>query len=150
MADNLPAPEHTHPDCLFCKIVAGEIPAIKVFEDERVLAFMDINPINEGHILIVTRNHADSLLDADPVDMQVVAVVAQGLAQILRRVVEPEGLNLIQNNGRAAGQVIDHFHVHLIPRKKGDKLAALNDWAVEPGDPEAIAALAEKLKAHIG
>ncbi len=150
MADDSGATQAAQYDCLFCKIVAGEIPSIKVYEDERVLAFMDINPVNDGHLLIVPKRHADSLLDIDTEDLQMVVVVAQGLARILRRVIEPDGLNLLQNNGRAAGQLINHFHLHVIPRKKDDALSGLNEWPVEPGDMDAITELAEKIKAHIG
>lgn len=138
------------PDCLFCKIAAGQIPAVKVYEDDRILAFMDINPINDGHLLVIPRHHADGLLDIAEEDLQRVALVAQGLARIIRREFKPEGLNIVQSNGQAAGQIVPHFHLHLIPRKPEDRLTKLMNWGLEPGDMDKINEVAKKIKSRIG
>lgn len=137
------------PDCLFCKLAAGQIPSTKIYEDDRVLAFMDINPINEGHMLVIPRYHADGLLDIGEEDLQRVVLVVQGLARIVRRELKPDGLNIIQSNGQAAGQVIPHFHMHVIPRLKEDRLSKLMDWGMEPGDMDAITKLAERIRSRI-
>ena len=134
-------------ECIFCKIVAGEIPSIKVYEDERVIAFMDINPLGEGHLLIIPRKHADTVLDIDPEDLKAVALAAQKVAQGIKWGLGSPGLNLIQSNGRLAGQVVNHFHLHLIPRWPDDVMAKAMNWELTPGDPEQIEETAKKIKA---
>lgn len=136
-------------ECIFCKIVAGEIPSIRVYEDERVIAFMDINPLGEGHLLVIPRRHADTVLDIDPEDLKAVALAAQRLARGIKWGLHPAGLNLIQSNGRLAGQVINHFHLHLIPRWPEDALAQAMNWELTPGDPEQIKEAAKKIKAAL-
>jgi len=136
-------------DCIFCKILAGEIPAIKVFEDERVLAFMDINPINEGHTLVIPRRHAPTIFDIEIEDLNAIMAAAKRLAQAIKLSLDPPGLNLVQSNGRVASQIIDHFHLHLVPRWPEDKLAAAMNWKLQPGDMDQIKAAAEKIKARL-
>lgn len=133
-------------DCLFCKIVAGEIPSIKVYEDSRVVAFMDINPINQGHLLVIPRNHAATIYDIEPEDLTAVYSAAQRLARALKKALDQPGLNLIQSNGRAASQVVDHFHLHLIPRWPDDAFAQVMNWNLTPGDMDQIKDTAEKIK----
>ncbi len=133
-------------DCIFCQIIAGRIPATKVFDDDRVLAFMDINPLNPGHLLIIPRRHSPTIYDVEPTDLAAVFAAAQRLARAIKKALDPPGLNLVQSNNRVAGQIIDHFHLHLIPRWPNDSLSALMDWRLEPGDPAAIQDTARKIK----
>ncbi|HWI71784.1 MAG TPA: HIT family protein [Baekduia sp.] len=136
----------TDPECLFCKIVAGEIPATIVASDERTVSFMDINPATRGHALVVPRNHARDLLEIDPEDLAAVAQGAQRLAKTARATLEPDGINLINSCGAAAWQTVFHFHVHVIPRYEGDPLRL--PWVPGPGDMDKIAATGELLKEH--
>jgi len=109
-------------DCIFCKIIKGDLPALKIYEDRRALAFLDINPINKGHALVVPKDHYDSLAEL-PVDLlKELIVVVQRLITPVTEVVGADGFNLGLNNGQAAGQIIHHVHFHIIPRFKGDNL----------------------------
>ncbi len=134
-------------DCVFCKIVSGEIPSTRVYEDARTVAFMDINPLNDGHCLVVTRAHAATLFDAQDADLQAVIATARRVATALREALKPEGLNMLQANGAAAFQSVPHFHLHLIPRWTGDGKGF--DWKLVPGDRERIQAAAEKIRAAL-
>ena len=132
------------PNCLFCKIVAGEIPGQIVAEDEHTVAFMDINPATRGHTLVIPRRHAANLLEIAPEDLAATLVAAQGVA---RRVVErlgADGVNLLNSCGSAAWQTVYHFHVHVIPRYSDDPLRL--PWTPAAGDPEEIAAAAQQLR----
>jgi histidine triad (HIT) family protein len=133
------------PDCLFCKIVAGELPASIVDEDERTVAFMDINPATPGHALVVPRRHARDLLEIEPAELQAVALAAQRLARNAGERLGATGVNLINSCGEAAWQTVFHFHVHVIPRYADDPLKL--PWVPSPGDPEQIATAAGKLRA---
>ena len=136
----------TDSQCIFCKIVAGEIPSTKVFEDGEVLSFMDINPVGRGHLLVIPKNHYSTVFDIPEGDLNAVFKTAQRIAQALKETLEMPGLNLIQSNGRAASQVIDHFHLHLIPRWPGDGLSKSMDWELKPGDMGEISGLAERIR----
>ena len=126
------------PDCLFCKIVAGEIPATVVREDERTIAFMDINPATRGHVLVIPRTHAQDLLAVSPEDLQACAVAAQDIAGRVRDRLGAAGVNLLNSCGEAAWQTVFHFHIHVIPRYAGDPLKL--PWVPHSGDMEEIAA----------
>ena len=132
------------PDCLFCKIVAGEIPATRVHEDERTVAFMDINPATRGHVLVVPREHTRDLLSIDPEDLAAVATAAQKLAKVMPDRLGAEGVNLLNSCGRPAWQTVFHFHMHVIPRYAGDPLRL--PWTPEPGDRDEIAEAARALE----
>ena len=134
--------------CLFCKIVAGEIPSTKVFEDERVLAFMDINPINDGHLLVIPKKHAADIFEIDPDDLSVVMRTVQKVARAQQVALKMPGVNILQSNGRVASQIIDHFHVHLIPRWPQDNFSRI-DWEMIPGNMEKIQKTAEKIKGNL-
>jgi histidine triad (HIT) family protein len=138
----------TSPDCIFCKIVAGTIPCFKLYEDEATLAFLDINPANLGHSLVVTRNHARTLMEAPDDDLARVLPVARRLAAAVQTVLRPDGINLLQANGPGAAQSVPHFHLHVLPRRMGDELKM--NWGLVPGDMAALAALAERLRAALG
>jgi histidine triad (HIT) family protein len=131
------------PDCIFCKIVAGEIPATIVYEDERTIAFMDINPATRGHALVIPRAHSADLLSVDREDLVAVAVASQRLAGRAKERLQADGVNLVNSCGAVAWQTIFHFHMHVIPRYEGDPLRL--PWVPAPGDPEAIAAAAQEL-----
>ncbi len=133
------------PDCLFCKIVAGEIPATRVYEDERTIAFMDINPGTRGHLLVIPREHAKDLIEIDPEDLAAVAKAAKIMAERVKERLEADGVNLINSCGSQAWQTVFHFHMHVIPRYSGDPLRL--PWHPEPGDRDEIAATAERLTA---
>lgn len=130
-------------DCLFCKILAGEIPATIVGEDERTVAIMDINPATRGHVLVIPRRHAADLLEIEIEDLAACAAAAQGLAQLMTERLDADGVNLVNSCGRDAWQTVFHFHLHVIPRYAGDPLRL--PWTPEPGDRDAIAAAAAAL-----
>ena len=133
------------PDCLFCKIVAGEIPATRVREDERTIAFMDINPATRGHLLVIPREHSADLTDVPAEDLAACAAAAQALAIRAKERLDADGVNLLNSCGRAAWQTVFHFHLHVIPRYTGDPLRL--PWHPAPGDRDEIAAAAERLTA---
>ena len=132
------------PDCLFCKIVSGEIPATRVAEDDRTVAFMDINPATRGHVLVVPREHANDLLAIDPEDLAAVAKTAQRVAATMPDRLGADGVNLLNSCGRDAWQTVFHFHMHVIPRYAADPLRL--PWTPEPGDRDEIAAAARDLE----
>jgi histidine triad (HIT) family protein len=125
------------PDCLFCKIVAGEIPATRVREDERTIAFMDINPATRGHLLVVPREHTVDLTEVGADDLAACMAAARELAIRAKERLGADGVNLLNSCGRAAWQTVFHFHVHVIPRYTGDPLRL--PWLPEPGDRDEIA-----------
>jgi histidine triad (HIT) family protein len=131
------------PDCLFCKIVAGELPATLVREDERTVAFMDINPATRGHMVVVPREHTKDLLEIADDDLAACAAAARDLAALVSDRLEADGVNLLNSCGRAAWQTVFHFHVHVIPRYDADPLRL--PWTPGPGDRDEIAAAAAEL-----
>jgi histidine triad (HIT) family protein len=135
-------------DCVFCKIRDGELPSMRVHEDDRTLTIMDINPVNSGHCLVIVKAHAPTLWDADPADLQAAIAAAQTVATALRTAVKPDGLNMLQANGAAAFQSVPHFHLHLIPRWHNDGKGF--DWSLVPGDRAQIQAIGERLREAIG
>jgi histidine triad (HIT) family protein len=137
----------TDTDCVFCKIVAGQMPCFKLLEDDNALAIMDIYPANDGHCLVLTKEHYPTLFD---ISDEAFAAVSRSIIRVARAVnqaLSPVGLNLIQANGPGAQQSVRHFHVHVLPHKLGDQLKL--NWGVKPGDSETIAALAEKIRARL-
>jgi histidine triad (HIT) family protein len=131
------------PNCIFCNIVAGELPATIVDEDQRTIAFMDVNPANRGHALVVPREHSADLLSVDRDDLIAVTLAAQRLAGRAKERLGADGVNLVNSCGAVAWQSVFHFHVHVIPRYEGDPLRL--PWVPAPGDPEEIAAAAQEL-----
>ncbi len=132
------------PDCLFCKIVAGEIPSTRVDEDERTVAFMDINPATRGHALVIPREHYADLREVSAEDLAAAAVAAQRLATRAIDRLGADGVNLLNSCGSAAWQTVFHFHVHVIPRYDTDPLRL--PWTPEPGDGDEIAAAGAQLR----
>jgi histidine triad (HIT) family protein len=132
------------PDCIFCKIVAGEIPAAIIDQDERTVAFMDISPATRGHLLVVPRRHARNLLEIEPDDLQATILTAQRMASRAVERLDADGVNLLNSCGRAAWQTVFHFHVHVIPRYEGDPLRL--PWTPSEGNMEEIEAAAAALR----
>src|SRR6476661_8179215 len=133
-------------DCIFCKIVAGELPATKVHEDDRTIAFMDIAPWTRGHTLVIPKAHAADLGEIGEDDLAAVAATARRIALRQKERLGAEGVNLLNAFGAAAWQTVFHFHVHVIPRYADDPLRL--PWVPSPGDPEQIAAVAQELDAR--
>jgi histidine triad (HIT) family protein len=107
-------------DCIFCRIIRGELPSSRVDEGPRHLAIMDINPIAPGHLLVLSRAHSATLTEAEPEDVRACVEAARRIAQALLSATGAQGFNLIQNNGACAGQAVAHLHFHLIPRRTAD------------------------------
>jgi histidine triad (HIT) family protein len=133
------------PDCLFCKIVAGDLPATVVDSDDRTVSFMDINPATRGHMLVIPRDHARDLLALDAEDLDACMRAAQRLARRAMDRLDADGVNLLNSCGPAAWQTVFHFHVHVVPRYDDDPLEL--PWTPKPGDEEAIKGAAEALRA---
>ncbi len=132
-------------DCIFCKIVAGELPATKVDEDERTVSFMDIAPATRGHALVIPRTHATDLLSIDAEDLAACSAAAQRLATRAIERLGADGVNLLNACGAPAWQTVFHFHLHVIPRYHDDPLRL--PWVPGPGDADAIAAAGKELAA---
>ena len=132
------------PDCIFCRIIAGELPAQIIDQDERTVTFMDINPATRGHALVIPRQHAKNLLEVGQEDLQAVALAVQALAARMSERLGADGVNVLNSCGAAAWQTVFHFHIHVIPRYHDDPLSL--PWIPQPGDPEEIAAAAEALR----
>jgi histidine triad (HIT) family protein len=137
----------TDPDCIFCKIIAGEIPSFKIYEDSETFAFMDINPANEGHALVIPREHARDLYSVSDTAIAATVKTAKRIAAAVDKTLNPEGLNLLQCNGPAAAQSVMHFHMHVLPRRDGDDLKL--NWGLEAGDMDAIDRLAVRLRNNL-
>jgi len=140
----------THPTdgtCIFCKIVAGQIPCFKLLEDTNTIAFMDINPVNPGHALSVAKGHWPTVDVIPPEILGEVARTAQKVARAVFKELKPHGVNLLQANGEGAGQSVPHLHIHIMPRVEGDDVNL--NWAQRPGDMAAIKAVYERLKAAL-
>jgi histidine triad (HIT) family protein len=135
-------------DCLFCGIVAGDVPGQVVDSDEHTVAFMDINPATRGHALVVARRHSADLMEVSDEDLAYTMLAARRLARRIRDTLEPDGFNILNSCGSAAWQTVFHFHLHVIPRYAGDPLKL--PWVPGPGDADEIAAVAEQLRGEDG
>lgn len=135
-------------DCVFCKIVAGQIPSTKVHEDELTLAFMDIGEVNPGHVLVAVKPHVDNIYGLNDTLAAAVFRTAARVARAVEKAYAPEGMTLYQANGAAAGQTVFHFHLHLVPRCAEDGLRLT--WPVKNPPREQLEANAAKLRAAMG
>ena len=135
-------------DCLFCKIVNGEIPCTKIYENDMVLSFMDISPMNDGHMLVIPKNHGSTILELPEKDFLAVMSATQKVAQAVKNALNPDGINILQLNGEAANQVVPHLHVHIVPRWSGDGLT-VSKWVPVQGDMEQISQFADKIRKNI-
>ncbi|HEY1289023.1 MAG TPA: HIT family protein [Burkholderiales bacterium] len=134
-------------DCVFCKIVAKQIPATVVHEDEHTLAFMDIGQVNPGHVLVAVKKHAENIFALDEAQAAAVFRAAARVARAIRSAFEPQGLSVYQANGAAAGQTVMHLHLHLVPRHDGDGMALT--WPVKNPPREKLAEYAQKIRAKL-
>ncbi len=130
-------------ECIFCKIVKGDIPCAKVFEDDKVLSFLDISPANKGHALIVTKNHYETLLDIPDEDLNDLMIKARKIARAMSSALGSEGFNVLMNNKKVAGQLVPHAHVHIIPRFNGDGIEL--NWKTKKYDDKEIDEYKEKI-----
>ena len=137
---------HSVDDCIFCRVIAGDAPGYIIHEDELTFAFLDIFPTVPGHTLIVTREHFADVLEAKPEAIGAVAANSVALGRAVKAVTGCQGLGVFQLNGKAAGQTVFHYHMHLIPRNEGESLTI---HSRTPGDPDALAAIAERLRATL-
>jgi histidine triad (HIT) family protein len=131
-------------DCIFCKIRDGDAPSMKIYEDARTMVIMDINPLTSGHCLVLTKTHAATIWDAEPEDLAAAMATAKTVAMALRQALKPDGLNVLQANGAAAFQSVNHFHLHLIPRWNNDGKGF--DWKVVPGHRDQIMKNGERMR----
>lgn len=132
-------------DCLFCKIIAGTIPSLKVYEDETTWAFLDIHPVNLGHTLVVPKRHSRNILEIYESDLAAIAFTAKKVSRALTDT-GVTGVNVMMNNEASAGQVIFHAHCHVIPRREGD---GFSHWRGAPQTPEAMEAIRAELAAKM-
>jgi len=135
-------------DCIFCKIVAGVIPCTKLFEDDKVLSFMDISPLNKGHLLVIPKEHYETILDIPPELYGLMALLVCKIAKAVGASLEPHGMNVMQLNGEAGNQVVPHLHMHLVPRWFNDKLTICS-WEPVTGDRAEITLAADEIKSKI-
>jgi histidine triad (HIT) family protein len=134
--------------CVFCRIVAKEIPATVVHEDEHTLAFMDIGQVNPGHVLVALKKHAENIFALEDAQAAAVFRASAKVARAIRSAFEPQGLSVYQANGAAAGQTVFHLHIHLVPRYEGDGMALT--WPVKNPPREKIVEYAEKIRTKLG
>ena len=134
-------------DCVFCKMVAGQIPVAKVFEDDVVLAFLDIGPVSDGHTLVIPRQHFERLHDCPPDLFGQFGSRLGRIAKAVASAMNSEGYNVLCNNGRAAGQLVDHLHFHIIPRNSGDGI--FNRWPAYKYQEGKIEEVANKIRANL-
>lgn len=133
-------------NCIFCKILAGEIPSTAVYEDDDFKAILDVNPAARGHVIILPKNHAANIYELPDEDASKIMIVAKKIATAIEKAYHCDGVNILQNNGEAAGQTVFHLHVHVIPRFKGDTVNI--GW--KQGDmPEDLDAICKEIRAQL-
>jgi histidine triad (HIT) family protein len=133
--------------CVFCKMVAGEIPVAKVYEDEAVFAFLDIGPLSDGHTLVIPKQHCSSVHECSPEVLAQVAARLGTVAKAVAKTTGADGYNVLCNNGRAAGQVVEHLHFHIIPRKTGD--GVFTEWRASQYEQGRIEDLAGRIRKNL-
>jgi len=134
-------------DCIFCKIVEGKIPAAKIYEDNRIISFLDIMPANKGHCLVVPKNHAQTLVEMSDEDLVATLKAAKKVASALSLSFGNGSFNIVMNNGKEAGQIVNHAHIHIIPRFQKDRLRI--KWSHLKYEGNEIKEYAEKIKKFI-
>ena len=138
---------HLDEDCIFCKILRGEVPCFKVFEDDDILAFMDINPIAEGHALVIPKHHSKDILESPSQWVGKTFAGAKRIAEAVHEMLKSDGINIVQANGPGAKLSVLHLHVHIIPRTLDDGLTM--NWELVLGDMDDISRLAERIAANM-
>jgi histidine triad (HIT) family protein len=132
---------------VFCRIVAGQLPSTRIYEDDRVLAFMDINPITPGHALVIVKAHRENLFEMDEEECVAAMRAAKKVSDAVRATLKPDGLNLFQANGLVAFQTVFHFHIHVLPRYTGDPIQPpIGLLSGRAGDPEEIRKNGERIR----
>lgn len=134
-------------DCIFCKIANGEIPSATVYEDSICRVILDVNPANKGHALIIPKEHFDIIYSMDAETAAKIFTIATEVAKAQKAELNPDGLNILQNNGEAAGQTVFHFHMHLVPRYIKDNVTMT--WIPGKADTEELSALSKALRKRI-
>jgi histidine triad (HIT) family protein len=135
-------------ECVFCKIVAGEIPAVKVLDEDKVFAFMDINPASRGHMLVIPKIHAENIFEISEDDLAAVTSAVRRCAAAAKEALKAEGITVLQLNGKASDQLVPHLHVHIMPRWEDDGLTVSN-WEMKPGDMDELQDVADNVKEHL-
>ena len=134
-------------DCIFCKLANGEIPTNALYEDDIVKVIFDANPAAKGHVLILPKEHFDNIYELDDDTAEHVFKVATKISKAYKKALDFDGLNIVQNNGEVAGQTVFHFHMHIIPRIKGDTVKV--GWVPGPADTDTIASIVEKVTPYL-
>lgn len=134
-------------DCILCKIANGEIPSATVYEDSICRVILDVNPANKGHALIIPKEHFDNIYSMDAETAAKIFTIATEVAKAQKAELNPDGLNILQNNGEAAGQTVFHFHMHLVPRYIKDNVTMT--WIPGKADTEELSALSKALRKRI-
>lgn len=134
-------------ECVFCRMAVGQIPVVKVYEDEAVLAFLDIGPISDGHTLVIPKQHFEKLNECSVECLSRVSSCFGRIAGAVAKAMNSDGYNVLCNNGRVAGQVVNHLHFHIIPRRRGDGL--FTQWPAYRYQEGQIAAIAEKIRENM-
>ncbi len=132
-------------NCIFCKIIAGEIPSAAVYEDEDFRAILDVNPAARGHVIILPKKHAANIFELDEAEASKVFPIAKKIATAVMKTYNCDGVNILQNNGEAAGQTVFHLHVHVVPRYYGDDVNIM--W--KPGETPDLQAVADEIKKNL-
>lgn len=135
------------PDCIFCKIISKDFSSHTIYEDEKTICIMDIQPLTRGHLLVMPKAHACQLADMEDEHIEALMRTVKKMARVIIDVMKPDGYNVFQNNGRAAGQVVDHVHFHIVPRISGD--GVLNPKHKPRADEDELKAVAEQLRARL-
>lgn len=133
-------------NCIFCKIIRGEIPSIKIHEDAQTLTFMDVRPASPGHALVISKAHAPDLLEIAETDLMAVTLAVQRVARAIQKALTPDGMRVSQFNGAAAGQTVFHYHVHIVPAHEGQRSGA---HGRDQADPQHLESLAAQIRAAL-
>ena len=125
-------------DCIFCKIISGEIPCSKVYEDQDIFAFLDISPVNKGHTLVVPKQHCETIIDSNDEMMEKIGVALKKVSAAVKSGTACDGINIVQSNFKPAGQLVPHLHFHIIPRFSHDGLKHWPQGKYEEGEAEKV------------
>lgn len=135
-------------NCIFCKIAKGEIDSVKIWEDDDVFAFLDAYPLTKGHCLIIPKKHSENIFDINDAILQKITNAGKSISEKIKITLKADGIRLSQSNGKAAGQVVFHFHLHIIPRYEGDGLS-MKIFTDNPPPPQADINELKKLEEEI-
>ncbi|MBS3107974.1 HIT family protein [Candidatus Woesearchaeota archaeon] len=133
-------------DCIFCKIARNEIPCVKVYENEKILAFLDINPANLGHTLVIPKNHSLNINDIKEDELNEIMRVVKKISKALMKI--NDGVNVLNNNGKAAGQLVEHLHFHVIPRNHNDGYK-IGHWEAKKHTEQEMKEIQNKIKTYL-